>query len=62
MAKYKVYTYYTYMAVSEVEANSPEEAFGTGYNNNEGLFTDDLEFVGCTDNKVVDENGEIYTF
>lgn len=62
MAKYKVYSYYTYRAVSEVEADSPEEALEKGYNHNEGLHTDELDYIGYTNSEVIDENGKSYKF
>jgi hypothetical protein len=55
MAKYFVKSYYTYVAVAEVEAETPQQALEEGYNINEGKFTDELEFCGYTDSEVVDE-------
>lgn len=62
MAKYRVKSYYTYVAVSEVEADSPEEALEKGYNHNEGLHSDELDFIGYCNSEVIDENGEIHDF
>ena len=62
MAKFKVNTYYTYVAVSEVEADTIEEALEKGYNHNEGLHTDELDFIGYINSEVVDENGDIHEF
>lgn len=62
MAKYKVKTYYMYVATSEVNADSPEEALDKGYNHNEGLHSHELDFIGCINSEVIDENGEIHEF
>lgn len=62
MAKYKVYSYYTYRATAEVEADSPEEALEKGYNHNEGLHSDELDFTGYCNSEVIDEDGEIHEF
>lgn len=59
MAKYFVKSYYTYVAVSEVEAETPQEALDMGYNENEGKSTDELEFCGYTDSEVLNENFEV---
>lgn len=62
MAKYKVCSYYEYMAVSEVEANSPKEAFEIGYKLNQRKGKGELEFVDYTNSEVVDENWETHEF
>lgn len=57
--KYNVKVYYEYVAEVEVEANTPEEARDLGYNVADGLFTEDLEFVGHTGIEVMDDNFNI---
>ena len=59
MAKFIVKSYYTYVAVTEVEAETAEEALEKGYCENEGKFTDELEYIGYTDSEVMNENFEI---
>jgi hypothetical protein len=50
------------VATSEVKADSPEEALDKGYNHNEGLHSHELDFIGCINSEVIDENGEIHEF
>ena len=42
-----------------LEANTPEEARDLGYDVAEGLFTEDLEFVGHTGIEVMDDKFNI---
>lgn len=62
MAKFKVKSYYTYVATAEVEADTIEEALEKGYNHNDGLHTDDLDYIGYLNSEVIDENGDIHEF
>ena len=62
MAKFKVYSYYQYVGISEVEAESAEEAFDKGYDLNEKLTTDNLYYVEYLDSEVVAEDGTIHQF
>lgn len=57
--KYIVKVYYEYLAKIEVEANTPEEARDLGYNVADGLFTEDLEFVGHSGTEVMDDKYNI---
>lgn len=57
--KYNVKVYYEYVAEIEVDANTPEEARDLGYNVADGLFTEDLEFVGHTGIEVMDDKFNI---
>lgn len=57
--KYKVKVYYKYVAEIEVEANTPEEASVLGCNYAEGLFTEDLDFVGQSGIEVMDDKFNI---
>lgn len=57
--KYNVKVHYEYVAEIEVEANTPEEARDLGYNIADGLFTEDLEFVGHTGIEVMDDKFNI---
>jgi hypothetical protein len=57
--KYIVKVYYEYVAEIEVDANTPEEARDLGYDVAEGLFTEDLEFVGHTGIEVMDDKFNI---
>jgi hypothetical protein len=62
MAKYKVKTYYMYVATSEVKADSPEDALDKGYNHNKDVPSEKMDFIGCINSEVIDENGEIHEF
>ena len=57
--KYNVKVYYEYSAIIEVEANTPEEARDLGYDVAEGLFTEDLDFVGQSGIEVMDDKFNI---
>ena len=60
MAKFKVNCYYSYVASVEVEADTIEEAYAKGYNECEGIGTDEFSFVGYTDGEVIDADGNIH--
>jgi hypothetical protein len=62
MAKFIVRSYYEYVHVVEVEADSFEEAFDKGYAISNEVGTDELEFVGYTNSEVEDECGDMKEF
>ena len=62
MAKFRVLSYYQYVGIAEVEADSVEEAFEKGYAINYAKSTDDLQYVDYTDSEVITEDGGIYQF
>ena len=62
MAKYRVLSYYQYVAISEVEADSVDEAFEKGFALNEDMTTDELRYVDYTDSEVISEDGALYNF
>jgi hypothetical protein len=57
--KYIVKVFYEYVARIEVEANTPEEARDLGYNVADGLFTENLDFVGHSGTEVMDDKFNI---
>lgn len=57
--KYYVKVFYEYSARIEVEANTPEEARDLGYNVADGLFTENLDFVGHSGTEVMDDKFNI---
>lgn len=57
--KYIVKVFYEYVAKVEIEANTPEEARDLGYNVAEGLFTENLDFVGHSGTEVMDDKFNI---
>lgn len=59
--KYKVNVYYEYVASIDVEADTPEQASAIGYNQAEGLLTEDLTYVGYTNTEVWQDNELILT-
>lgn len=59
MAKFKVNTYYEYVAVVEVEAETAEDAAQKGYDIALGMKADELDFVGYTGLEVKDENNAL---
>lgn len=59
MAKFKVKTYYEYVAVAEVEAETAEEAAQKGYDIALEMKADELDFVGYTGLDVEDENNRL---
>lgn len=62
MAKYKVYSYYQYVGISEVEADDAEEAFEKGYALNDKMTSEDLYYVDYIDSEVIDEDGGLHNF
>jgi hypothetical protein len=57
--KYIVKVFYEYVARIEVDANTPEEARDLGYNVADGLFTENLDFVGHSGTEVMDDKFNI---
>lgn len=57
--KYKVNVYYEYVASIDVEADTPEQARDLGYDIADGLFTEDLDFVGYSGTEVTDDKFNI---
>lgn len=53
MAKFKVVCYYTYAGISVVEADSIEDAYSKGYDECDAMGTNDLEYIGFSDARVI---------